>query len=60
MPDQLDVQTHVEVAAIRQTFQTARDRVAAWEPAPYPYRIVGARQRTPYLDEIHRPQPWLR
>ena len=73
MPDQLDTQSHVEVAAIRRSFVDARRRAATWEPAPLshpsrrvvtggPVRDRGGfpAYRTPYLDEVARPQPWLR
>lgn len=66
--DQLDMQSHVAVAAIRDQFAAARAEVAVWEPRPFPGvtrrpahppTTIGT-GRIPYLDEIPRPQPWLR
>jgi hypothetical protein len=36
MSDQLDVQVHVNTAAIRRRFQELRANVAVWQPAPMP------------------------
>lgn len=37
-PDQLDMQLHLEIHAIRQQAHAIRQRIHTWKPRPYPTR----------------------
>ena len=44
-PDQLEIQCHLELTALRRQFADARRRVRTWEPAPTPTRSAHVQRK---------------
>lgn len=59
--DQLHRDCHAAVFDIRREFARLHAGVQLWEPEPCPPRFTVVSDRTPFLDEVERPQrPWFR
>lgn len=65
MPDQIDMMSHLDAAAINADFDRLKAQVAEWLPEPAPPRPPRSTEaplsgRIPYLDEVPLTRGWFR